>query len=717
MAFKPGWYRVRIEAQTRRQWCRYFRTMSLYTAECYVESSGEQYLVWLDSEGPTGPGRPAQWSAAYKWLQPAPPGDDWDRPPGDDRYQPAAAGVRGRANRRPTAKELAQRLRAVDPACANGLVCTKEIHIGIFFDGTNNNMKRDRPLKAHSNIVSLYDAHKLDESVFFAYYIPGVGTPFPEIGEHTESDNGKAFAAGGEARIHYAMIQIFNAVAVASTGRKLVSDDEAEPLVTTTAGLATLWRAGDDKTIKIFGEINQRLKQAIEGKRPKVTKVHLSVFGFSRGAAEARVFCNWMQKATGMDIGGAVLHLRFLGVFDTVASVCLADSSPIGTGFMDWADGNLDIHGVERAVHFVAGHELRMSFPLSTARTRGTYPGNTKEFIYPGAHSDVGGGYAPGDQGKATQGRSQLLSQIPLNDMYFEALNAGVALYPMTQMPAEVKSDFAIHPDLDRAFSAYANWTVVEEKQALTAKSGEAENRMHYHTRLYWRWRSHVSPDARFVALSSYRNASRQDQIDLWDSEMDWRSDVERAARAANTHRIVRLRDGAPVKVRREPRTTPLQEQLLAEVGAASTVPPAVHDFFDQYLHDSHASFYLLGPLTRYDKKVFVEKLKRKKQAYEKLKAIAAKERDPHARELLLEQLKTLEFNRFERRVMEFEAAKPGDFPPMSDADAADLRDNAGTIAAVTVKNLIGNWVDGFGTLTRREPHGHARYRRVFDQS
>jgi hypothetical protein len=53
----------------------------------------------------------------------------------------------------------------------------------------------------------------------------------------------------------------------------------------------------------------------------------------------------------------------------------------------------------------------------------------------------------------------------------------------------------------------------------------------------------------------------------------------------------------------------------------------------------------------------------------------------------------------------------------MSDADAADLRDNAGTIAAVTVKNLIGNWVDGFGTLTRREPHGHARYRRVFDQS
>ncbi|MNY80719.1 hypothetical protein D3C86_2219060 [compost metagenome] len=55
------------------------------------------------------------------------------------------------------------------------------------------------------------------------------------------------------------------------------------------------------------------------------------------------------------------------------------------------------------------------------------------------------------------------------------------------------------------------------------------------------------------------------------------------------------------------------------------------------------------------------------------------------------------------------DAKKPGTIPLMTDADAADLRDNAGTLATIALKVLR--------TATRREPHGHGRYRRVFDKS
>ncbi|MDV6321142.1 hypothetical protein, partial [Chromohalobacter sp. HP20-39] len=92
---------------------------------------------------------------------------------------------------------------------------------------------------------------------------------------------------------------------------------------------------------------------------PRITKVHLSVFGFSRGAAEARTCCQWIRKATKMKVGYAELNMRFLGIFDTVASVGLADSSPVGSGFMDWADGTMDIGDFEKVTHFVAAHEIR----------------------------------------------------------------------------------------------------------------------------------------------------------------------------------------------------------------------------------------------------------------------------------------------------------------------------------------------------------------------
>ncbi|WP_013208798.1 T6SS phospholipase effector Tle1-like catalytic domain-containing protein [Ralstonia solanacearum] len=704
-AFRPGWYEVGFDAATRDRHCRYFKSPSAYTAECLVKSTGQQILLWSDPAGPDGVGQPAQWQPAYRPLAGATTDDWWNHPPGGANYRPELPPSGSRTQRKPTLKELCERAATADFAGKRSLSCSREIHVGLFFDGTNNNMVRDTPSQSHTNVVVLFNAHRDDRQDHFAFYVPGVGTKFPEIGEAEELDAGKTYAAGGEARIHWGMLQVFNAVHTALCGTDLLDQKEMKHMVTSTAGLSTWWRVGDEKMVRTFGDLQKRLLKAIDGKRPRVTKVHLSVFGFSRGAAQARTCCQWIRKATGMRVGEAALNMRFLGIFDTVASVGLADSSPVGQGFLDWADGTMDIGDFERVVHFVAAHEIRQSFPLSTARIGSKhYPPNTKEFVYPGAHSDVGGGYAPGAQGKATGGRSELLSQIPLLDMYVEARNAGVKLLGLNEMRPEVQADFVVAPTLDKAFSDYSAWTGRMEKQDVAVSNGPPiQNRMQYHTQLYWRWRAHISSDAAFKALSSYTHASTQDKTDLFESELDWRRDVSRAQEASKTRHVARGR-GAYVAI--PPPATELQKQIVAQVNAATQVTPGASAFFDKHVHDSHAGFWLLGPITATQRLAFITNVKAKKAKYDALLRRAQTPGNPHADQQRSAAL-AYELNGFERRVLASDASSAGSVPVMSDADAADLRANAGIATSAAL------WI--LGTEKRREPHGHGRYRRIFD--
>src|SRR5690606_13259971 len=74
--------------------------------------------------------------------------------------------------------------------------------------------------------------------------------------------------------------------------------------------------------------------------KPKLTEIFIDVFGFSRGAAQARVFCNWLlQLMPDGKLCGVPATIRFLGIFDTVASVGLPTSTPL---VGSWTDGHLD---------------------------------------------------------------------------------------------------------------------------------------------------------------------------------------------------------------------------------------------------------------------------------------------------------------------------------------------------------------------------------------
>lgn len=103
--------------------------------------------------------------------------------------------------------------------------CDANLFFGFFFDGTNNNMKRDVPFHSHSNVARLYrafpggkDTHGSEawpdleakyHKSYFRTYVPGVGTRFDEVGDTGEgfsaltSDRacGLAFAYKGENRI------------------------------------------------------------------------------------------------------------------------------------------------------------------------------------------------------------------------------------------------------------------------------------------------------------------------------------------------------------------------------------------------------------------------------------------------------------------------------------------------------------------------------------
>ncbi|MDY7534307.1 DUF2235 domain-containing protein [Pseudomonas sp. Bout1] len=387
--------------------------------------------------------------------------------------------------------------------------CARSLHISLFFDGTNNNEPYDtrKAKPPHpTNIARLYHASlEQPEGGYFRYYIPGVGTPFPEIGELDFSTSGLAFANRGEDRINWGLLQIANALSFALTKDEL-------SLATLQAKLkimATTWpltALGKSSRRQAMASLLEPLRVKVATAQPKLLAIKLFVYGFSRGAAEARTFITWLSELFDTPEGaehpeqallGMPLTIEFLGLLDTVASVGSAHAAPFADGHMDWADGTQQLPDVKKfpewikvCRHFVAAHEQRLCFPLDSIRyADGLYPPYAREVIYPGVHSDVGGGYPPGDQGKARGGSGELLSQIVLHDLYAEAFAAGAPLTvpeevlpdklrqirPARHMTLETKEEFDTTPLLIDRFNAWRSTLgLAEESNPPTPSNTEA---------------------------------------------------------------------------------------------------------------------------------------------------------------------------------------------------------------------------------------------------
>lgn len=400
--------------------------------------------------------------------------------------------------------------------------CCKTLHISLFFDGTGNNLNNDLYLSnpVHpTNIARLFratigqgyaggvqkhgselvDLAGTSNNKYYKYYIPGVGTPFPEVSDLDYSTPGLAFATYGEERINWGLLRIIDALRRTS-GLTEISDAECNSAVKSMTPYMGEG-GGSYKRKKIFNQflnasdLAPKLKQAVEQPepgKPKLLGIKLYVYGFSRGAATARAFVNWLSellphsgKKGGkpelcLKSGGAKipLSIEFLGLLDTVASVGVANIAPFAEGHMGWADGAMELPDnglIKKCIHLVSAHEQRLCFPLdSICRSDGTYPGYATEVVYPGMHSDIGGGYPPGDQGKAVGSNdSNLLSQIVLHEIYTSAFQAGApfkipedALPKILSsenwriMPADLISEFRVSESLVARFNAWRELTI-----------------------------------------------------------------------------------------------------------------------------------------------------------------------------------------------------------------------------------------------------------------
>ena len=504
--------------------------------------------------------------------------------------------------------------------------CELRLNVGVFFDGTGNNAGWVEPgeratqkvRQNDSNVYRLWSAFPdLPEQGYFPAYMPGLGTPFPEIGEIKPADNGMGFGEGGEGRVLFGLLHVMNALHTAvdagrrpmfqpATVKSLCSAHQFVQAPPSTllkhqaalkpvglhqnggGGLLTHWPFGTGNQQRFFAEQGTKLAQKLaSSNKPKVVEVFIDVFGFSRGAAEARVFCTWLGNLfKGDTLFGVKAHIRFLGIFDTVASVGMpASATDFTDGHLDWADDkNLRIsHKVKNCVHYVAGHENRGSFPVDTVRLpSGALQANCHEFVFPGMHSDVGGGYTPLDQGRGPGRRNaDKLSQIPLNAMY-EAARAAKVPLDKARATEGTYDPFAVSSEVREA---YEGWRVA---------SGGAKPLREWLLQ-YLTWRYQVRNE--YTKLSWVERASAKDRDDLIGANGTLLADVvalqgELGGMQRSLEETIKMLVPATrIFRRRSDKLAPEAREILRRAKAAPPTSPQLATLFAEYAHDSFAGF------------------------------------------------------------------------------------------------------------------------------
>ena len=134
-----------------------------------------------------------------------------------------------------------------------------------------------------------------------------------------------------------------------------------------------------------YGDMGDILDEAIDDlKKYTDNEVEIYIFGFSRGAAIARMFA----AKIGIDMG---VKVKFLGVFDTVAatrgSLDLNPNTFPASGII-FEDGTMGSH-IQEAAHLVSIDEKRVTFQPTLFNK----DNRITEVWFAGVHSDIGGGY------------------------------------------------------------------------------------------------------------------------------------------------------------------------------------------------------------------------------------------------------------------------------------------------------------------------------------
>ena len=454
------------------------------------------------------------------------------------------------------AKALAKDGKAVENPCKT---CRVPVWVSFFFDGTGNNMKVDGSTLSQSNVVALFQAHKQNpETGMQKFYYEGLGTAF-EFKEYSAIDTAKISAGsrGIQGQID-------------TTDPKWRKTGYEE-----SGGAAGLGFAlGIQQRLqKATFELVDYLEQLYKNKG--ITEINVSAFGFSRGATEARIFMNWLQYAPNVTSQGSgsskklfyrgkPLKAKFLGIFDTVESIGMAaqNKNPelYRTRIEDY---------IEQSMHLVASIEMRQSFPLTP--TGKPIPKDIKTLkhdqqVFPGAHSNVGGGYSPMEQS-----RNLGLSRITLNMMFNRALAYGLKFHTLKEMNSspQRKTIYNNFYNLDPQWQKDLNMFMSH------VKSGQSlEQQMKGQLALYHQW-IREGGYARFIHRKVSEKYGRTGKISPITKKND--NLFENIRQALNVY----VPKGA----------TPYD--VMKKTDIKSSLPKEVIHYFENYVCDSVGGFIL----------------------------------------------------------------------------------------------------------------------------
>ena len=257
----------------------------------------------------------------------------------------------------------------------------RNLHVGVFFDGTDNDKDRDKPKGEHTNVARLWQLYvnrSGTDTIRAKLYLPGVGSGTDakvaaELEEY-KSPTDKSSAT------HWGKLLGSLPGKAAGTGAK-------------------------DRLNAAYAWVQAQCQRVSADKEKRV-----DVYGFSRGAAIARTFVNLVNGA--LKGSAENLEVRFVGIFDTVES--FGKEGALINCYLAPGDA-------QQIVHFTAMHEHRSHFPLTTG------PNDT---AYVGVHSDVGGGYPPLDK----DNKANHIAFIPLADMHEASRNEGVQMDNLSRL-------------------------------------------------------------------------------------------------------------------------------------------------------------------------------------------------------------------------------------------------------------------------------------------
>lgn len=334
--------------------------------------------------------------------------------------------------------------------------CSDVVHISVFFDGTGNNKDADEEKKKWSNPARLWRNADLNAqgkgNSNYAIYVSGVGTRFngelnifqralAMVQDH--SGLGLGVGTGGTRRLDYGEDQLNDALKQVM----IMNAKKAE---------IDIGKYANDKKVYSFAEVEKSLSQ-----HRLIKKINIATLGFSRGAALARAFTNQFMWQCESDCNGLTygsgkypIEFKFMGIFDTVASFGLPATNLNNNLTFEGRDMVID-ERVKMCVHHIAGNELRFAFPVDLIHKENgeLTNSNWKEIVYPGMHSDVGGGYTPGSQNV-----NDNFARIPLKDMLEDAVNAGVRMFDYNQLKENhsqiFEQQFEVSDKTQRLFEA-----------------------------------------------------------------------------------------------------------------------------------------------------------------------------------------------------------------------------------------------------------------------